>query len=136
MDDIRQDVSEKQLDALAARVAELERKADEVIKALSQPDVSSRIGLSDGQVHKFTETFLTVESALLRHHNERAKAVNQAEKDRLFNRLRSEPGLAYPEARKKLAALEDPAPNYQSSKPGHSTAKQRQPRDARARGQR
>jgi hypothetical protein len=134
MDDIRQDVTEKQLDAVAARVAELERKADALIKALSRPDVSARIGLSSGQVQEFTETFLTVQTAGIRHYNEREKAIRHAEKDRLFNRLRSEPGLAYPEARRKLAALERPVPSQRSPKPNRSTPKQAsQSRGGRAR---
>jgi hypothetical protein len=106
MDDIRMNVTESQLDKLAGRVAELERMLDCLVKTLEAPAIAGRIGLTGAHVQRIRNTFLTVSHAEMRHYNERAKAVADAEKDRIFNRLRSEPGLAYPEERRRLVQIE------------------------------
>jgi hypothetical protein len=106
MDDIRMNVTESQLDKLAGRVAELERMLDCLVNTLEAPAIAGRIGLTDAHFQRIRHTFITVTHAEMRHYNERAKALTAAEKDRIFNRLRSEPGLAYPEERRRLVNVE------------------------------
>lgn len=106
MNEIRMDVTEQQMDKLAGRVAELEAILDQLVSTLGTPEIAGRIGLRESQVRAIRDTFLTKASAELRHHNERAKAVAVAEKDRLFQRLRSEPGLAFPKERETLDELD------------------------------
>src|SRR5687767_2957662 len=109
MDDIRMNVTESQLDKLAGRVAELERMLDCLVKTLEAPAIAGQIGLTDAHFQRIRNTFITVTHAEMRHYTERAKAVTAAEKDRIFNRLRSEPGLTYPEERSRLVEIESGA---------------------------
>jgi hypothetical protein len=106
MNDIRMDVTEQQMDKLAGRLAEVERMLEALLGTLSAPDISARIGLTAPHIKRIRHTFLTIQNAELRHHNARAEAVAEAEKNRIFRRLRSDPGLAFPEERRKLSGLD------------------------------
>jgi len=125
MDEIRQDVAERQLDVLAGRVAELERKVRELLEALRQPNVLERTGMEGYHIKDIERAGIGDLTAEVRHHNERKKAVKEAEKDLIFQRLRSNPGLAFPVERQKLAELDAAAPTLAPPLPGRATRKRK-----------
>ena len=87
MDEIRIDIIEKQMDVLAGRTAELERKVAALLGLLGRDAVASRLGLEKAAIRDAGREGMTSISAELRHSNERARMIGEAERDQLTSRL-------------------------------------------------
>lgn len=87
MDEIRIEIGEKQMDTLAGRIAALERKVDAWIALLSGDAAASRLGLDKAAVKAVGREGMASVTEELRHHNERARMIKEAERDDLARRL-------------------------------------------------
>lgn len=94
MDDLRMQVNEDQIDALAGRVAELERQISNLVKLLSQGTVGHNLGVDERYFSIVTQPLCTAPMARAKHANERAKALETAERDQFMSRIKRAEALA------------------------------------------
>jgi hypothetical protein len=107
MNDARMQIHEKQLDALAGRVAQLEDQVRQLLTTLSAPPVLARLGIEKYMFESLrSETGLAGSVEESRHERERREALDQAAKDALLKRLSKAESLARTTEQSFAAALD------------------------------
>jgi len=85
--ELRPATHEHLLDEMAARIEELERRVDGLLRVLRQPHVVSAMGLSDFEYLKAEGSGAPLDIRAMKHEGIRLQAVRQRREARVMDRL-------------------------------------------------